>query len=89
MQNLVGLGRVDQAYRVMADPQRFATLQGSGAEIPFRENMRAFRLDPRFMVLANRLGLARYWQSSQVWPDFCRDKDLPYNCKAEAGRLLH
>jgi tetratricopeptide (TPR) repeat protein len=88
LQNLVGLGRVDQAYRVMADPQRFTTLQGNGVEILFRVNMRAFRLDRRFMALANRLGLVRYWQSSNAWPDFCGEKDLPYNCKAEARRLL-
>lgn len=62
-------------------------LREEGVNILFRVNMRALRLDRRFMALANNLGLVQFWQSSGIWPDFCDDEDLPYDCKAEARRL--
>jgi len=40
------------------------------------------------MPLARRLGLLQYWHSSGHWPDFCADPQLPYDCRAEAHRLL-
>jgi hypothetical protein len=53
----------------------------------FRVNMREFRNDPRFMPLAARYGLVRYWKKTGRWPDFCLEADLPYDCKAEAAKL--
>jgi tetratricopeptide (TPR) repeat protein len=87
LQNLIVLGRIDQAYSFIRDPGRFAMLRDGATDILFRIYMRPFVLDRRFMPLASRLGLVRFWQS-RGWPDFCHDKDLPYNCKAEARRLL-
>ncbi|MEI9931938.1 MAG: winged helix-turn-helix domain-containing protein [Rhizomicrobium sp.] len=86
LQNLVGVGRVDQAYEFVNRPDvlRFMRAQ---TEILFRANMRAFVLDRRFMALAGRLGLVQYWSASNLWPDFCHDKDLPYDCRTEARRL--
>jgi hypothetical protein len=49
--------------------------------------MRAFRLDRRFMPLADELGLVQYWLTGNIWPDFCNDRDLPYSCRTEARRL--
>ena len=47
----------------------------------------AMRRDVRFMALAHRLGLVRYWQETDRWPDFCAEPDLPYDCRAEAMGL--
>lgn len=86
LQSLVALGRKDVAYELLSDP-KMALIIREGTEILFRSNMRPFVLDRRFMDFADQIGLVRYWLSSNRWPDFCDDKDLPYNCKAEARRL--
>ncbi len=57
-----------------------------GAYLMFRPAFDSFRRDPRFMYVANRIGLVAYWRSSGKWPDFCSDPDLPYDCKAEAAK---
>jgi hypothetical protein len=58
------------------------------ADVAFRPSLRKFRQDPRFMVVAKRIGLVDYWQKSGKWPDFCFvDTDQPYDCKAEAAKL--
>jgi TolB-like protein len=46
------------------------------------------RRDPRFMPLAARLGLPQYWLASSEWPDFCAEPGLPYDCKAEAAKVV-
>lgn len=38
------------------------------------------RRDPRFLELADRLGLRAYWQETGRWPDFCADAALPVPC---------
>ena len=87
LQNLVALGAIDQAYTVATNPRALNALRSGGTEILFRANMRAFRLDRRFMAVADKVGLVRFWQSSGMWPDFCFDRTLPYDCKAEIRRL--
>ena len=87
LQNLVTLGQVNKAYALLNDRLRMAALRKQGSYILFRANMRAFRLDRRFMPLADQLGLVQYWLSGNIWPDFCNDKDLPYSCRTEARRL--
>ena len=57
------------------------------SDIYFRPQMKKFRSDPRFMIVAKRAGLVDYWQKSGEWPDYCADPDLPYDCKAEAAKL--
>ena len=61
---------------------------GLVADIYFRPTMKAFRNDPRFMLLAKRSGLLAYWQESGHWPDYCFEPGLPYDCKKEAAKLL-
>ena len=39
------------------------------------------------MPLAARFGLVDYWRTTGAWPDYCRDPDLPYDCKVEAAKL--
>lgn len=58
------------------------------SDVVFRPALRKFRQDPRFMVVAKRMGLVDYWTKSGKWPDFCfTDPDQPYDCKAEAAKL--
>jgi tetratricopeptide (TPR) repeat protein len=55
--------------------------------ILFRPWLRDFRRDPRFMRVAQRVGLLDYWEKSGKWPDFCEEPDMPYDCKKEAAKL--
>ena len=87
LQALVQFGRVEQAYRLLGPGGRLDELR-LGSDILFRPNMRDFRNDRRFMALMARFGLLRYWRRSGAWPDFCMDVELPYDCRAEARRLL-
>ena len=54
----------------------------------FRPALESVRRDPRFLQVARRMGLLEYWTESGQWPDFCSEPSLPYDCKAEAKRLL-
>jgi DNA-binding winged helix-turn-helix (wHTH) protein/tetratricopeptide (TPR) repeat protein len=56
-------------------------------DVLFRPAFSDVRRDPRFIQVSSRLGLVRYWQASGRWPDFCFSPELPYDCRAEAGRL--
>ena len=64
---------------IHTDPAVFSVL--------FRPPFREFRKDKRFIALAARFGVVDYWQRTGVWADFCREPDLPYDCKAEAAKL--
>lgn len=87
LQTLGQLGAIDEAYAVMEQPQVLFHLR-HGSDVLFVPHLAAFRKDRRFLPLAARLGLVRYWQESGNWPDFCADPILPYDCPAEARRLL-
>jgi adenylate cyclase len=43
------------------------------------------RADSRFMPLAARLGLIRYWRTTGHWPDFCAAPGAPYDCRKAAA----
>jgi hypothetical protein len=83
---LAELGAADDAY-VLARTA-FVDDQNGGQQILFAPQTRALRRDERFMPLMRDLGLLRHWRLSGRWPDFCRDPSLPYQCDAEARRLL-
>lgn len=78
---LAALGDVDGAYEAIehkmdAGPNDSITL--------FYPEMHVVWRDVRFMSLAVRFGLTDYWLSTDKWPDFCADRDLPYDCRAQA-----
>jgi DNA-binding winged helix-turn-helix (wHTH) protein/TolB-like protein len=82
---LARAGDIDGAYAA------FAAAGPGTVRFPiylFYPEMKGFRADRRFMPLAHRLGLVEYWTKSGAWPDFCAEPDLPYDCKAEAARLV-
>ena len=71
-------------------PLVFNEPKGESGEIArsmFRPTLRELRYDPRFIQIAQRLGLIEYWRTSGKWPDFCFDPDLPYDCKAEGAKI--
>jgi TIR domain len=80
---LGNFGRVDQVYQLMDDP-RFQPFIDTGTL--FRPDFAAVRADSRFMRVAGRLGLVRYWRSTGYWPDFCTNEQLHYDCKTEAAK---
>lgn len=77
-------GMADQLFSILdpathTEPELFSVL--------FRPPFRDFRNDSRFIALAARFGVVDYWRKSGAWADFCREPDLPYDCKAEAAKL--
>ena len=79
-------GREEEAYRLIMDWRR-TDQAGAMTGMLFRPTMRKFRNDPRFMRVADHLGLLAHWRNSGKWPDFCSEPDLPYDCRAEAAKL--
>lgn len=80
------VGRPDTAYELL-DRVGWSKFPTQGAYILFRPTMASFRANPRFMAFAKSLGLVDYWQNSGLWPDFCEDPRLPYDCRKEAAKL--
>jgi hypothetical protein len=77
-------GRADQVYQLLEDP-KFQPFVDT--DILFRPDFAAVRADPRFMPIAAKLGLVRYWRQSGYWPDFCTSEQLHYDCKTEAAKF--
>jgi DNA-binding winged helix-turn-helix (wHTH) protein/tetratricopeptide (TPR) repeat protein len=85
IQALAHAGAVEEFYSLVGQPKVAEFLP---SEVLFRPHLKPFRDDVRFMTLARQLGLVEYWTSSRRWPDFCNDARLPYECRAEAARIL-
>lgn len=81
---LGGLGRVEQAYQLLEDPTFQPFVE---TDVLFRPDFAGVRADPRFMQVAARLGLVRYWRTTGYWPDFCASERLRYDCKVEAAKF--
>jgi hypothetical protein len=80
---LGNFGRVDEAYQLMEDPKFQPYLDTNDL---FRPDFAKVRADPRFMRIAARAGLVRYWRQTGYWPDFCASEQLRYDCKTEATK---
>lgn len=86
-QLLAQFGREDEIYDLIMGwkrPDQAGTMTG----MLFRPTLRKFRSDPRFIKVAAHLGLVAHWRNSAKWPDFCSEPDLPYDCKAEAAKII-
>jgi adenylate cyclase len=77
-------GEVDASYE-MAEGMLRANYGAGGMFLPPWRNLRR---DPRFMALIKDTPLIPYWRQTGRWPDFCNERDLPYDCEAEAARVL-
>lgn len=60
-------------------------MAGRLAEVLFRPTLEELRYDPLFMRIAHRLQLISYWRTTDKWPDFCSEPQLPYDCRKEAA----
>jgi tetratricopeptide (TPR) repeat protein len=85
LQEFAAFHREDELYERILDPRNKDPSPLSAAL--FRPALKAFRQDPRFMLVAQRTGLLEHWQKSGKWPDFCFEEELPYDCKAEAAKI--
>lgn len=83
VQALAQFGRKDEVFDILL---HYRGQGGLVAEVLFRPAFRDVWRDPRSMAAAADLGLLHYWKVSGVWPDFCSDPTLPYNCKKEAAK---
>jgi class 3 adenylate cyclase/TolB-like protein len=86
IQILGGLGDIDGVFET-ADALLAREGEGAWWGMFFEPSGRAVRRDPRFMPFMQRAGLVDYWRTSNQWPDFCAEPDLPYDCRTEAARL--
>ncbi len=86
LQALGTFNRVEEAFRTMESDEAIDAYGGS-PDAFFRIHMRPIYSDPRFIRVAQRLGLLDYWQKSERWPDFCSEPRLPYDCKKAAAQL--
>jgi hypothetical protein len=59
---------------------------GSSQGWLFEPGMQPAQRDPRFWTLAARLGLIRYWRIRGVWPDFCQEPSLGFDCATRAAQ---
>jgi hypothetical protein len=78
--------RLDELFRDIMNwprPEELSIV----TDVFFRPALRKFRHDPRFLQVAQRAGLLAYWKQSGIWPDFCSEPDLPYNCKEVAAKI--
>jgi DNA-binding winged helix-turn-helix (wHTH) protein/TolB-like protein len=81
--SLVTLRRLDEAFALAAPgPEDIGSSQGW----LFEPGMEAVQRDPRFWPLAARIGLIAYWRKRGVWPDFCSEPGLPFDCASAAAR---
>lgn len=90
MQALGAFGREDELYDFFARWEEVfpaGSNETGTAGVLFRQPLHKFRQDPRFMSVAARFGLVSYWQETGKWPDFCAERDLPYDCKTEAAKV--
>ncbi|MES2903716.1 MAG: TIR domain-containing protein [Pseudomonadota bacterium] len=86
VQTLGEFDRKEQLFAILLDrhdPREIPYF----VDVLFRPAQADLRADPRFMLVASRFGLLRYWRESGHWPDFCRQPDLPYDCQKEAANL--
>lgn len=86
IQALGTFGHVDEAFEATRPAESVDSLIPN-TDMLFRPNMHSVRSDPRFIELAHRLGLLTYWRKSRVWPDFCGEPRLPYDCREEGAKF--
>lgn len=85
-QLLAQFGREDEAFELIMQWKR-TDQAGAMTGMLFRPTLKKFRSHPRFMRVAQHLGLLAHWRTSGKWPDFCSESDLLYDCQVEATKL--
>jgi TolB-like protein len=79
------LGRADSAFAALDDfANGFSIVNLRSLFDPATASLRR---DTRFWPIAAKFGMIDYWRARNVWPDFCADKTLPYDCHTQADRV--
>lgn len=81
----VGLEKIDRAFEWLAGLKPKTLVD---EWLLFHPSLEPMRRDPRFMTIASGTGLIDYWRQTDVWPDFCADATLPYDCRTQAEEVL-
>ena len=84
IQPYLQMKQYDLVYRIMfeaLDADRMAWVHGWDAMHVWSADVAEFRRDPRFGLLAQRMGLVEYWKQ-YGYPDGCRagSGDVPLVC---------
>ncbi|MGD9965612.1 MAG: adenylate/guanylate cyclase domain-containing protein [Hyphomonadaceae bacterium] len=82
---LAEAGELDASFAMLQEIYQSPRM---GTDAIFNTPYAELRREPRFMIIARDAGLIQYWRETGRWPDFCADRDLPYNCEQEAARIL-
>jgi len=77
IQDLVQLGRIDQAYAVALHPP---AIPYAWNYIWFRDLMAPFRRDQRFLQFLKLQHYPPHWLGTGQMPDFCSEPKLAYRC---------
>ncbi|MGH6908570.1 MAG: winged helix-turn-helix domain-containing protein [Phenylobacterium sp.] len=80
------LGRVDDAFAMMAGPAFESAVAAGGATFLMDPSTAPLRRDSRFWALADRAGLVRYWTLRGKWPDFCPGASDLNGCKSAVSQ---
>lgn len=83
------LGALDQAMTlsnsIADDPRVMKQSMFMDLGFLYGPDTRALREDPRFVEVADRLGLLKYWRSTGKWPDFCETEPKSVCARMKAG----
>ena len=86
LQTLAEFDRKEDIFELLLNWRR-PDLADHIADVIFRPAFLEVHKDPRFMLVAQRIGLASYWSATGHWPDFCFVPGLRYDCRALARRI--
>jgi TolB-like protein/Flp pilus assembly protein TadD len=92
LQMIAKLGDLDSAFTLAGtllkpnDPRQGLTIT---RKFLFRSSAAGMRRDPRFMLLAAKIGLVATWEKTGRWPDFCAEPRLPYDCREAVKATAH
>lgn len=72
------LGNLDRAFELFDRPDFTAFMWNYWSPI-FLPSTKAMRADPRFLVVAQKLGFVDYWKQTKTQPDVCEaeERDIP------------
>jgi DNA-binding SARP family transcriptional activator len=82
------LGRPDAAFATLDQIAKGAIANSRlPGDVLFSGPSAPLWRDRRIWPLAAQAGYVRYWRTRGVWPDFCSDVSLPYDCRTEAAKV--
>ena len=81
-------GHTDEAFAILEEESTQEGVATQGPWYVYEPDFAAVRADPRFIPFLARFGIPQYWLETNRWPDFCREDDLPYDCREAASAAV-